>query len=199
MEFDWKTLVRGIAPTLGLALGGPVAGMAIKVLADKVLGNPDASEQDVAAVLASGQLTGEQIVALKQADQDFSIRLREMDIDLEKLNQVGEIARLKDIQDARAQTVALANVGSALAWGAPVISALITITFGLCIWLLFIRGDEVHANIFSLINILFGALTAAFIQTTTYWLGSSAGSKRSGDAVREIATRKEEQILTREK
>lgn len=35
--------------------------------------------------------------------------------------------------------------------------------------------------------ILFGALSAAFSQVVSYWLGSSAGSARSGDAIRAIA------------
>ena len=39
-EFDWKKLVGGIALTLGTALGGPLADMALKVLADAVLVTP---------------------------------------------------------------------------------------------------------------------------------------------------------------
>jgi uncharacterized membrane protein len=35
--------------------------------------------------------------------------------------------------------------------------------------------------------ILFGGLSAAFSQVVAYWLGSSAGSARSGDAIRQIA------------
>lgn len=41
----------------------------------------------------------------------------------------------------------------------------------------------------TLINVVLGALTAGFVQVVNYWLGSSAGSKRSGDAVRAIAER----------
>lgn len=111
MAFDWKTLVGGIAPTLGTMLGGPLAGMAIKVLADKVLGNPDASEADMAKAFEGGQLSGEQIVALRVAEQSVVIRMRELEIDVLKINEGAEQARLLDVQDARSRDVKIQQGG----------------------------------------------------------------------------------------
>ena len=89
---------------------------------------------------------------------------------------------------ARAQTVSLAQSDSKIAWAAPVISVVIAAGFFGCVVLLFAvdrTWDERTAN---LLNVLFGALIPAFAQVCNYWLGSSAGSKRSGDAVRAIAS-----------
>ena len=48
MSADWKTIVKSIAPTIGTALGGPLAGTAVKVLGNILLGNEDASHTEVA-------------------------------------------------------------------------------------------------------------------------------------------------------
>lgn len=177
---DWKEVLGSIAPVLAGTLGGPLAGAAVKVIADKVLGRPEASEVEVIEALSSGALTGEQIVALKAAEQQFQL-------ELERIDAARETAALQDAQNARQQTVSLAETGSSIAWAAPVISTVIVSGFFGCVVLLFAlerSWDERTAN---LLNVLFGALIPGFAQVCNYWLGSSAGSKRAGDAVRTIA------------
>ncbi len=178
-DFDWKTVIRNTAPVLGAALGGPLAGAAIKVLGDQILGNADATESDVAAAVVAG-LSGEQIAAMKQAELTFQLEMRRID-------QASETAMLADTASARDQTVKLAESGSAIAWAPVVISAIIITGFFGCVALLFgiqRSWDERTAN---LLNVLFGALIPGFSTVCAYWLGSSAGSKRAGDAVRKIA------------
>lgn len=179
-DFDWKATIGAVAPGLAAALGGPLAGAAVKVIADKVFGNPNASEADLATALAAGALTGEQIKALKQAEM-------EMQVEMARIDQASEAAFLADTDSARKQTVALAQAGSGIAWAPAVISALIIGGFFTCVYMLFLverNWDERTAN---LLNVLFGALTVSFTQVANYWLGSSAGSKRAGDSLRKIA------------
>lgn len=182
-EFDWKSLVGTIAPGLATALGGPLAGAAVKVLGDKLLGKPDASEDEVAAALSSGSLSGEQITALKLAEQNFALEMARIDA-------ASNAAAIQDTANARQQTVDLAKAGSGIAWGAPVVSTMVVTGYFACIWLLFMRGEDLPDNIATLINIMFGALQLAFGSVINYWMGSSNGSKKSGDAIREIAQRK---------
>ncbi len=179
-DIDWKGMIGGIAPGLAAALGGPLAGVAVKVIADKVLGQPDASADDVAAALSAGALSVEQIVALRSAEQALQVEMARID-------QAREGAFLADTQNARQQTVELAREKSPIAWGASAVSILIVAGFFGAVYLLFLlerNWDERTAN---LLNVLFGALTVSFTQVVNFWLGSSAGSKRSGDAVRKIA------------
>lgn len=179
-DFDWKSTLGAIAPGLATALGGPLAGAAVKVLADRVLGQPDASPAEVAAALSTGSLTGEQIVAIKSAEQAFQVEMA-------KIDEARDAAALQDTQSARQQTVALAQASSSIAWAPVVISAIIVAGFFACVALLFIvqrTWDERTAN---LLNVLFGALIPGFAQVCNYWLGSSAGSRRAGDSVRKIA------------
>jgi hypothetical protein len=177
-DFDWKKIVAGVAPALGAALGGPLAGQAVAAVAAALGLGAGASEDEVAAAVVG--LTGEQRVALRRAELDFQI-------ELERIDQAREAAGLQDTASARQQTVALAQADSGIAWAAPVISTVIVGGFFACVALLFIverTWDERTAN---LLNVLFGALTVGFSQVGSYWLGSSAGSKRAGDAVRKIA------------
>ncbi len=177
---DWKDIVGSVAPGLAAVLGGPLAGAAVKVIADKVLGRPDASVDEVAVALSSGSLSGDQIVALRAAESTLQLELA-------KVDQAREAAGLADTQSARSQTVELARAGSGIAWGAPMVSGLIVLGYFFCIYRLFVVPADLPPNAFQLLNVMFGALSIAFGQVCNYWLGSSAGSKRAGDAVRKIA------------
>lgn len=179
-DFDWRALVGSVAPSLAVALGGPMAGMAVKVIADQVLGRPEASVDEVAAALSTGALSGEQIVALRAAEQALVLEMA-------KVEQAREAAAMDDAKSARQQTVDLAKEGSSIAWGAPVVSVLIVGGFFCCVLMLYFRGNDLAPNVTNLLNTLFGALILGFGQVCNYWLGSSAGSKKSGDAIRKIA------------
>lgn len=182
-DFDWRETLRAVAPGIAAAFGGPLAGAAVKILGDQLLGRPDASEEEVTAALSAGALTGEQIVALTQAEKTF-------ELEMAKVDQAREAAFMGDTQSARQQTVELAKADSPLAWGAAIVSTLIVVGFFTAVYLLFFieRGwDERTAN---LLNVLFGALTVSFTQVANYWLGSSAGSKRASDSIRKIAEQK---------
>jgi len=85
-----KDLIGGIAPTIGTAMGGPLGGMAGKVIAD-VLGcdpTPASIEQ------AMQNVTPDQLAEIKKAELDFESRMKELDVDLFALQTA-------DTQDAR--------------------------------------------------------------------------------------------------
>ncbi|HLP30543.1 MAG TPA: hypothetical protein VK150_04215, partial [Geothrix sp.] len=73
MSFDWKGLVKSIAPTIGTALGGPLGGIA-GVALTKALGLGDAAAKDETALAAAVQgASHDQLLLLKQADQEFAL------------------------------------------------------------------------------------------------------------------------------
>ncbi len=79
---DWKSIVKVVAPTIATGLGGPLAGLATKALSEVLLGRPDGTEDEVAqAVLGANP---DQLLAIKQADQEFAKEMKRLDIDLEK-------------------------------------------------------------------------------------------------------------------
>ena len=64
---DW---LKTLAPLIGTALGGPLGGAAAAFLADK-LGIEYKTVEAVTEVLNSGQMTPDQISAIKLAELDF--------------------------------------------------------------------------------------------------------------------------------
>lgn len=76
-------LLRQIAPTIATALGGPVAGMAVRALSIGLLGREDGTSSDLAEVLAAA--TPDQVTEIKRIDSEFQIKMKQLDIDLEAL------------------------------------------------------------------------------------------------------------------
>ncbi len=85
-----KSILGTLAPTLGAAVGGPLGGQAGEILS-KVLGvqnNPKTIEH------AINHITADQMVELKKAEQEFQLRLKELEVDVYRLET-------QDVQDAR--------------------------------------------------------------------------------------------------
>lgn len=180
-DFDWKKLVQGLAPVLGTALLGPLAGTAIAQLGAAILGKSDASEAEVAAALSTGALTGEQIVAMKTADIAFETRMRELDIDLVKINQASDEAYLKDVQDARARQVQTKDLmPNYIFWLMAALYAGSTL-------LLYFGPTPTDDFTRALLVKAYSIVEVGFTASLFFFVGSSNGSKRSGDAVRKIA------------
>ena len=60
-------LLKSLAPTVAEAAGGPLAGMAVKMVASKI-GVPDAGVEQIEKIL---ETQPEKAVLVKQADTDF--------------------------------------------------------------------------------------------------------------------------------
>jgi hypothetical protein len=161
MKVDWKEMVRGIAPTLGAALGGPFAGVAVKFLADKLLGNPTATEDQVAEAIVAG--SPEQLVKLKELDNAFKVQMKQLDVDVFKL-EVG------DVQSAR--EMARVNM-----WPQIILSTLYTIGYFAVLYIFVVGDVDISVKFKAEFNIVLGVMTAAQVKIMDFWFGSSYGSK----------------------
>lgn len=81
---DWGSLIGAVAPTVATALGGPLAGLGIEAIG-KAFGIEQPTIKKVQDALTQGQLTGDQIAALKQAELQLQVRMRELEIQEESL------------------------------------------------------------------------------------------------------------------
>lgn len=97
-------------------------------------------------------------------------------------------ARLKDVQDARATMVHLVDTGSVAQYGAPVVSIMVVALFATVVVVFTVKPVALSDVQSTLLNIIIGILGGGFTQVLNYWLGSSAGSARSADTIRNIAT-----------
>lgn len=182
-DFDWKKLVGGIAPTIATLLGGPLAGAAVTELGKVLLGKDDASESEVASILSKG-LSPEQVVAIKQADNALAIRMRELDIDVLKINAAADAALIADTADARHAFSGNENV---FIMGVFILTTF-AVLMGLVLFGLFalMTGKaKVDPGVLTacgtLIGTIVGYVAATAQQVTSFFYGSSKGSKDSGD------------------
>src|SRR5258708_17017287 len=104
MSFDWKSLVGTVAPTIATALGGPLAGMAVKAIGDAV-GLSNATVDTVSAALANA--TPDQLAAIKKADQDFAAKMESLGVDLERIQAADRDSARKMQTDTRSKVPAI--------------------------------------------------------------------------------------------
>ena len=166
-SFDWKGVVKSIAPTIGTVLGGPLGGMAGLALS-KALGMADDAPKDETALAAAIQgATPDQLLALKKAENDFALQMKELGFkDLEALEAIAAGDR------ASARNLAIQTKD----WTPRILAVAITVGFFGLLW--FLSRHEVPAGSRDLLNIMLGSLGAAWMGVVTYYFGSSAGSDR---------------------
>ena len=67
---DWKKTLAAFAPTVASALGGPLAGGIVQFIGDLV-GLQQPTQDKIAKIFENGQLTGEQIQAIKMKEMEL--------------------------------------------------------------------------------------------------------------------------------
>ena len=174
---DWKDIVGKVAPMLGAAIGGPLGSIAVTGIAN-ALGLSEKTEAAITEALAG--TTPEQLLALKNADQTFALKMQELGFanakDIEAL-AVGDrdSARKREmiVQDKTPRNLAYSVTGG---------------FFGILMFMMFFEIPMASRDI---INIMLGTLGASFSGIIGYYFGSTAGSKlktellAKADAVKE--------------
>lgn len=173
-------LIRMIAGDQAGAVAGRVAG-----IVHTVAGTPDPAEAQQ-RLAADPALAADLRVRLAALALDAQ---RAIDLAAEQRRQA-ELATLRtaleDTQGARATMQAMVAAGSPVAWGAPVVSILVTSGFFGILLTLIVGNASFEADVAAIINITIGALAAAFATVVNFWLGSSQGSRNKDATVTQI-------------
>lgn len=173
-------------PSIASWIFGDKTGKAVETvtgIAREVLGTDNPA--DIERAIASDPEKALQFkLALIQAEAAARAHTEEMG--RQALDELK--AGLADLQGARNQTIELARAGSAIAWGAPIVSVLITTGFFVMLYL--VIRKEIPEGSRELANILLGSLGASFGAVVSYWVGSSAGSAAKDATLRQVATGK---------
>lgn len=169
---DWKNLIATVAPWIGTALGGPLGGMAIGAIGD-ALGLSEKTEATIKGALSGA--TPEQMLALKQADQAFALKMQELGFENEQ--KIAELAA-SDRDSARKREAAVQDwTPRILAY--LLIGAFISVIVGvLAGWG---KADSVLAGT------LIGYLSAKAEQVVAYYFGSSSGSDKKTEIMAKAA------------
>jgi len=147
-----KNIVGAVAPTLGTALGGPMGGMAANMIAE-VLGVPNTPK---AIETAIQQATPEQMLELKKAENDFQFQMKELEVDVFKLEvDDGKDARNKFSKDWTARIMGIAVVGGFMGY----------------IFLVTLQPPEQNSE--ALINLVLGYLGGLASAVISFYFGAS--------------------------
>lgn len=168
-----------------MAAATPLAELAGSEIA-KLLGGDDPASQKTGAQVAQSLVSvAAQVSGIPIANEhDARNAAQAIELDPVKLAEfrrvVGEqvitLIRLdnEDRASARSQTVELAKAGSNIAWGAPVVSVVVLLTFGVVLALVLTKSIPPGQE--TTVSLMLGALTTMATAVVSYWVGSSAGS-----------------------
>lgn len=161
MKIEWKSIVGTVAPALATALGGPLAGMAVKAIAAGLgtVGKDGAHADVESAVLAADPAT---LLRLKEIGLQFEKDMATLGVDLEKL--VAE-----DRASARAREVSLGGDFTVRILAYVIIGSFCALVFS-------VLFGQVTAES-TIAGAVIGYLSAKAEQVTAYYFGSSVGSK----------------------
>ena len=138
-------------------MGGPLGSAAATAAAD-ALGLSDKSKDAVERALSGGNLTAEQMAALKKADSELQIKLAELGIESERLAQANQA-------DARAMQVATHS------WVPSVLAC--TVTSGFFLILIGLLTGQLKLWESTTLSLLIGSLTGAFTSVLSFYYGAS--------------------------
>ena len=159
-------LLGQVAPTIATALGGPLAGIAVKTLSSVLLGHENGSEEDVSAAIASA--SPDQLAALKKIDADFKSHMKELDIDLERI-AAGDRDSARQMQRDTKD------------WTPKALAFFITFGFfGALIWIMVFGIPQTGTEV---LLMMLGSLSTSWTGVVQFYYGSSAGSKQKTDAL----------------
>lgn len=159
---NWIDTIKTIAPTVASALGGPLAGLAVTALGT-LFGIAEPTQEKIRGAIEQGQMTGEQISAIRQLELTLQAEERERGFRYSELE-------FRNVENARAMKVATGSLFPEL------LSTLIVVGFfGILGWMMY-QPSAIESQP---LLIMLGSLGAAFASVINYWLGSNKGSDRT--------------------
>lgn len=163
MGLDWKAIVRGVAPTIGTVISGgnPLAGGALKVLAESLLGKPEATEEEIGTYVA--QARPEDLVKLKEIEVAYNAKMAEiglkpMELEIQDRMNARELFKV-DMKPQR-------NITYVFLGGYFVVLVTLMIAS--------IVGRTL--NLPPEFSVIFGVLSGAVPMILAFWFGSTKGS-----------------------
>ncbi|QPB08534.1 hypothetical protein [Vibrio phage Va2] len=172
MDINWKSILGTLAPTLATALGGPFAGAATKYLASELLGDENASEEQIASAVMNA--SPDVLARIKELDHGFKIRMRELDIDEKQLDIEYHKINQQDRDSARKREISTdSNANSVLA-GIVVLGFFCTVAY-----ILSGRIGAMDAGTVGLVGTIVGYVSAKADQVLGYYFGGMTKGKNT--------------------
>ncbi len=157
MKDKYISLIRAFAPTVATALGGPMAGMATKMLSETLLGKPDAGKSELSKAIMGA--SSEDMIKVRELENTFTLKMKEIGVDVYRLE-------VEDRKNARAN-----NKGDST----PAILGVVCFVgfFGILASLIFLTIPQTSQ---AALTVMLGSLGTIVVQIANYYWGSSKSS-----------------------
>jgi hypothetical protein len=154
-------ILRVVAPVLGTAIGGPLGGMVASRLSEALLGKSDATQEELAQAIE--RATPAQLIEIKRIESEFTIHMKELDIDLDRI-------AAGDRDSARKREMEVKD------W-TPKLIGLLTI-FSFFSYIAMVTFYPFHTQLnMEFVNLAIGWIGGVATSVVSYYFGSSSGSK----------------------
>jgi hypothetical protein len=140
--------------------------MATRAISEALLGKPDGTEDEL--IDAAAKASPDQLLALKKAEQDFAVRMRELEIDLQRIDAA-------DRSSAREREVKTGD------WTPKALAGAVTLGFFGVLGYMIAYGLPTQGG--EALLVMLGTLGTAWGGIVSYYFGSSAGSKEKSEAM----------------
>ena len=157
-------ILKHVAPWLATAMTGPMGGLAVEAIGN-ALGLSDKTEASIKAAL--GGVTHDQMLALKNADQDFKVKIQELGYaNIEKLAALA----VENTNGARQMQISVRS------YIPPTLAIMITLGFfGILTLMIFgIVPNEVSQALL----VMLGILGSGFKDVMNFYFSSTAESAK---------------------
>lgn len=155
---NWKELVKAVAPTLGAALGGPLAGVAVKTLSDKFLADGEEPSEAKLEEFFLGA-TPAQLAETKSLDNQFKLDMQKLNVDVFKIEAADKDSARKYNKDS---------------YMPAVLSISLTLLIGVLLWALFKVEPPQGAK--EILFMLLGIVVREWANAMHYWFGTTKSS-----------------------
>ena len=156
MKAILKNLLGAVAPTLGTALGGPMGGMAAKIISE-TLGVPN-NKKSIEQAMQNA--SPEELAKIKKAELEFEAEMKKLDVDVFALEaQEKQDARKHFSKDWTARIIGIATIGGFLGY----------------IFLVTLQPPEQNSE--ALINLVLGYLGGLASAIISFYFGASNSFK----------------------
>lgn len=176
---DWKGILRMLAPTVATALGTPLAG-GIVVALGELFGVSEPTQDKIRAVIENGQLTGDQVSAIKQLELKLKAEEQERGFRYTELE-------VKDRDGARSRDVDLAKAGKRN-WRADLMFLLaVAVIVGLvaAIW----SAPNLNEYLKGIVTLVLGRFLGYLDNIYNFEFGTTRGSRDKDSTIDRLTTK----------
>jgi hypothetical protein len=165
-----KGILGAVAPTVATALGGPLAGVAVRQIGSALGLSDNATQDEVMSAVANAD--PETLSKIKQVEADFKVKMKELDVSLAKLE-------VEDKNSARNREVQTKDK-------TPRVLAYLIVALYIGVQVYLITGNIIPAEMREMVMRALGTLDAILGGIFAYYFGSSVGSKEKSNQLDQL-------------